>query len=128
MRRISLDERLGRHQANKAVIDVLVHMSVCDYLRGIKPVNGSSLGAFIRLAEQMKQAGLEVNRAMCKTVVKIARMRDATGDEILYGLLVEPIYKLYKGKEATHEHTVCTQGDGDGPEPDHDDGRSVPTP
>ena len=130
MKRISLNERLGE-KPNRDVVSLYAGLTVFEYFRGTrrdKPekIAPSTICRFIR---QLKNAGIDMHLAMCHTVMRIVMSNSDSAEEILYELLVDPIYRIQKEKEERrHEHSLCTEGDSDGPDPDDDGGRSVPTP
>lgn len=131
MKRISLNERLGE-KSNRSVVELFAGLTVYEYISGTQEPSRSEKSKLTRycyLLRQMKKADLDLYPAMCHTVMEIVMSGSGSAEEILYGLLVEPIYRIQKEKEEMrHEPALCAERDGDGPDPNDYGGRDVPAP
>lgn len=131
MKRISLSERLGE-KSNRDVTRLYAGLTVFEYIRGTQGLGSSEksmVARFCFLLRRLKAADLGLHPAMCHTVMEIVMSGLAGAEEILYELLIEPIYRIQKEKEEKrHDHSLCAERDSDGPDQDDHGGREFQTP
>ena len=131
MKRISLNERLGE-KSNRDVVRLFAGLTVFEYIRGTQEPGGSEksmVARFCFLLRRLKAADLGLHPAMCHTVMEVVMSGFAGAEEILYELLIEPIYRIQMEKEEMrHDHSLCAEGDSGGPDQDDHGGREFQTP
>ena len=131
MKRISLNERLGE-KSNRDFVRLFASLTVFEYIRGTQEPGGSEksmVARFCFLLRHLKAAELGLHPAMCHTVMEIVMSGFTGAEEILYELLIEPIYRIQKEKEEMrHEPALCAERDSDGPDQDDHGGRELPSP
>lgn len=115
MQRTSLDERLGA-VPRKTVVDMYARLSVTEFAHAYGELIGkTALIWYAYFTSGMHRAHLTLRPKLYDTVYVVSRSGCDGADDLLYALLVSPIYELQMQKEAKHhDYAVCAERDGIG--------------